>query len=233
MSVNPLARLRVAVVTMAAISLIALSAGPVAADTTPPTDGFYTQNGSSAGLYASDCVANGDDTTTCVDQQLSVFIGKMSDSVSGVTHASQLCVSISRATFSDLTGDFIGVPSWYQGCRVDLPIGSIRIDSKLTSATLAATLVTVDDMVCEKFGCEPGTSRDIVVAASWAGFGPLSANKYRASYDEGTCRSNESFKGTGRSAEIAGAIDGTPVAGDRFGFISSGKSTFRSNCAEV
>ena len=63
MSVKPLARFRNAIVTTAALGLIVLSAGPVAADTTPPSDGFYSQNGSRADLYASDCVANGDDTT--------------------------------------------------------------------------------------------------------------------------------------------------------------------------
>lgn len=233
MSDNPLARFRIAVVTTAALGLIALSAGPVAADTTPPTDGFYTQNGSAADLYSSDCIANGDDTTTCVDQQLSIFIGKMSDSLSGVTHSSQLCIAVSRSTFSDLTGEYVGAPVWFQGCRVDLPSGTIRIDSKLTSATLAATHVTVQDQLCEKFGCEPGSSRDIVVAATWTGFGPLSTNRYRGLYDDGTCRSNESYKGTGRSADVAGSIDGAPVAGDRFGFIQSGKSTFRSSCSEV
>lgn len=232
MNVNPLARLRIAVVTTAALGLIALSAGPVAADTTPPVDGYYTQNGSAADLYASDCVANGDDTTTCVDQQLSIFIGKMSDNLSGVTHSSQLCVSVSRATFSDLTGEYVGTPAWFQGCRVDLPSGTIRIDSKLTSATLISTHVTVEDLLCEKFGCEPGSARDIVVAATWTGFGPLSTSKYRGSYNDGTCRSNESFKGTGRSAEIAGSIDGTSISGDRFGFIQSGKSTLRSRCTE-
>lgn len=233
MSKHPLAGLRLAAVTTAATALIALSAGPVAADTTPPGDAFYSQNGSSAELFASDCTANGHHTVTCADQQVYVFTGKMTDSLSGVTHTSQLCVSLSNYTYSELTGDYVGTPTFEQGCRVDLPTGTIKIDSKLRSASLATTHLTVQDQACEKFGCDPGSARDIVVGASWTGFGPLMTSKSRGSSNDGTCRSNESFMGSTRAADVVGSLDGQALGGDHFGYISSGKYSFRSSCTEV
>ncbi|HEX2754539.1 MAG TPA: hypothetical protein VHM48_03700 [Candidatus Limnocylindrales bacterium] len=233
MSKNPFSGLRLVVSAAAVVGMIAASAGPVAADTTPPGDTSYSQNGSSAELDASSCVSNGDDTVTCADQQIYVFTGKMTDSLSGVTHTSQLCVSLSNYTYSELTGDYVGTPTFEQGCRVDLPTGTIKIDSKLRSASLATTHLTVQDQACEKFGCDPGSARDIVVGASWTGFGPLMTSKSRGSSNDGTCRSNESFKGSTRAADVVGSLDGQALGGDQFGYISSGKYSFRSSCTEV
>lgn len=233
MSKHPFFALRRAVGVVAVVGMIAVSAGPVAADTTPPGDATYSQNGSAAELFASACTSNGDDTQTCTDQQIYVFIGKMSDNVSGVTHASQLCAGLSSYTFSELTGEFVGTPTFERGCRVDLPAGTIKIDGKLLSATLAPTTVTVEDIACEKFACEPGSTRDIVANANWTGFGPLQTSKSRNAWDDGTCRSHDAFKGSSRQADVTGSLDGHDLAADRFGYISSGKSTFRSSCNEI
>jgi hypothetical protein len=111
--------------------------------------------------------------------------------------------------------------------------GAIKIDGKLLSATLAPTTVTVEDQACEKFGCEPGTARDIVVSASWTGFGPLSTQKYRSAFDDGTCRNHDAFKGSNRQADVTGSFDGHDLAAERYGNLSSGKYTFRSSCTEV
>jgi hypothetical protein len=232
-SKHPFFGLRRAVGAIAIVGMIAVSAGPVAADTTPPGDATFSQNGSAAEMFATACTSNGDDTTSCTDQQIYAFIGKMSDNVSGVTHASQLCAGLSSYTFSDLTGEFIGTPTFEHGCRVDLPAGAIKIDGKLLSASLAPTTVTVEDLACEKFACEPGATRDIVVSANWTGFGPLLTSKYRNAFDDGTCRSHEAFKGSNRQADVTGSLDGHDLAADRYGYLSSGKSTFRSSCTEV
>jgi hypothetical protein len=157
----------------------------------------------------------------------------MSDNVSGVTHASQLCAGLSSYTFSDLTGEFIGTPTFERGCRVDVPAGAIKIDGKLLSATLAPTTVTVEDLACEKFACDPGSARDIVVSANWTGFGPPLTSKSRNAWDDGTCRSHDAFKGSNRQADVTGSLDGHDLAADRSGYISSGKYTFRSSCTEV
>jgi hypothetical protein len=224
--------LRLTVGGIVAAGLIAASAGPVAADTTPPGDASYSQNGGSAELSASDCSTDGD-ITTCSDEQIYVFAGKMTDSVTGVTHASQVCAALSSYSYSETDGTYVGTPSFEQGCRVDLPTGSIKIDSKLNSAALAPTTVHVEDGACEKFGCDPGAGRDIVAVATWTGFGPTQSTKYRGSFGDGTCRSHESSKGLSRSAEIDGSLGGQPLGSDRFGGIFSGKFTFRSSCSEV
>ncbi|HXU84352.1 MAG TPA: hypothetical protein VN773_00960 [Verrucomicrobiae bacterium] len=225
--------LRRAVGTIAVVGMLAVSAGPAAADTTPPGDATYSQNGSAAEMFASSCTSNGDDTTTCLDQQIYVFVGKMSDSLTGVIHASQLCAALSIYSVSDLTGEFIGTPTFERGCRVDLPAGSARIDSKLLWATLAPTTVSVEDLACEKFGCAPGSTRDIVVSADWTGFGPLQSSKSRNAWDDSVCRTHEAFKGSNRQADVTGSLDGHDLASDRFAYLSSGKYTFRSSCAEA
>ena len=121
-----------------------------------------------------------------------------------------------------------------RGCRVDLPTGSFRIDSKLGSATLASTHLTIVDEGCEKFGCDPGAGRDVVVSATWTGFGPLRTTKSRSSDGDGTCRVKSSFKGSSRPAEFVGSIDGHPfVLGDSYGSLSAGKYSFVSTCTEV
>jgi hypothetical protein len=88
---RPTPRARFAWISAAVLTLLVLSAGTVAADTTPPADGTFTQNGTSADAYSSACTSNGDDTTTCTEHGLSVFSGKMSDSFSGVSHRNQVC----------------------------------------------------------------------------------------------------------------------------------------------
>ena len=224
---------RLGAVAAAVIGLLVVSVGSVAADTTPPGDVNYSQSGSFAELYAGSCTSNGDDTTTCTNQSISLFSGKMTDSASGVVHTNQLCVTLSSYTVDEFSGDFVGTPSFERGCRVDLPSGSFRFDGRLTSAVLADTTVRVVDELCDKFGCEPGAGRDVVVAASWSGFGPLRTSKARFSSDDGTCRSHESYKGSSRAADGAGTFDGQPIVGDDvFSQLQSGKTTFTSSCSE-
>jgi hypothetical protein len=228
------AGLRLAAATAAVVGLLAVSVGPVAADTTPGGDASYSQNGSSAGLYASSCTDNGNDTFTCVEQDISVFSGKMTDSLSGVTHSSQVCASVASYTVDAITGDYLGDPVYEYGCRADLASGAIRFGSKLSSASLAATHVTIDQWVCDdQKECVPGASRDVVVAATWTGFGPTSTGKYRSSGNDGTCRYSDWFKGSDRSANVTASFDGQPVSGDQGGYLSSGRSGFKSACTQV
>jgi hypothetical protein len=212
--------------------MITATAVPVAADTTPPGDASYSQNGSSADLYASSCSSDGE-TTSCTEQGLYAFVGKMTDSASGVVHTSQVCVSLASYAYSEDTGELVGTPSFEEGCRVDLPAGTLRIDSKLRSAALSPTTVSVEDQACDKFGCEPGSARDIVVVATWTGFGPIQTSKYRGSFGDGTCRSREASRGSSRSADVVGSLDGADLAGDVSGSLFSGRYSFRSSCREV
>ena len=225
--------LRATAAAAAVIGRLVVSVAPVAAATTPPGTTSYSQSGSSAEAFSSSCTSNGDATQTCSDQQIYVFTGKMTDSLSGKTHSSQVCASLAHYTYSELTGDFVGTPSFEQGCRVDVPTGTIKIDAKLHWATLVATHVSIEDEACQKFGCDPGSARDIVVSASWAGFGPLMVSKSHSSSNDGTCRSNESFKGSNRSAVVIGSLDGQDIIGDASGNLFSGRYSFQSRCTEV
>jgi hypothetical protein len=226
-------RFRLAWISAAILALMVLSAGTAAADTTPPASGTFTQNGTSAEVYSSSCTPNGNDTTTCSDLGMSVFAGKMTDSFSGVSHGNQVCASVGTYTFDDVTGEPVGEPVFESGCKVGLPKGSIQIGKNLSSVKLATTTIEVHEYVCDDYTCEPVTSRDIAAGGTWTGVGPTSASKYRSSYDDGTCRYNDSGKGSNRQATFAGTIDGQSPSGDVYASISNGKFSYRSRCIEI
>jgi hypothetical protein len=97
-------RFRSALTAAAVIALLVLSTGSAAAATPPPGgDATFTQNGKSADASSGECASNGDGTSTCSDVGISVFAGKMSDNVSGVTHANQVCVFLDLSTIDDAT----------------------------------------------------------------------------------------------------------------------------------
>lgn len=228
---RPSPRSRFAWITAAVLALLLLSAGSVAADTTPPADGKFTQNGTSAEVYTSTCTAPVGDTTTCSDVGLSVFAGKMSDSFSGVSHRNQVCAHITTYTIDLATGDYLGEPAFESGCQVDLPNGTVRAAKDLTSVKLATTTLQLDEYVCDEFSCEPVSNRDVTVGGTWTGVGPTSSWKYRSSSDGGTCRTYDSGKGSGREASFVGAVDGESLNGEAW--ITNGRFTFRSRCSEA
>lgn len=224
-------RTRFGLASVAVIALLVLSAGSVAADTSPGT-GTFTQNGKSADAYAGGCDSNGDGTSTCWDGGLSVFAGKMSDNFSGVSHANQVCVNLDTYTIDDATGDYVGEPIFESGCTVDLPNSTLTFGRNLTSATLATTTISIDQYVCDEYTCVPGSSRDVTVGGTWTGAGSIYFQKYRSASDDGTCRSNDAGKGSFRDASFSGTIAGHSL-GDTYGSISDGKFTYRSRCIEV
>jgi hypothetical protein len=226
-----LPRARLGLASAAVIALLALSAGSVAADTSPGP-GTFTQNGKSADVYTGECESNGDGTSTCWDAGLSIFAGKMSDSFSGVSHANQVCVNVDSYTYDDATGDFVGNPIFESGCKVDLRSGTLTFGRNLSSATLATTTISIQQYVCDKDTCTPGSSRDVTVSGTWTGIGPSYFQKYRSTSDDGTCRSNESGKGSFRDASVSASIAGHSLV-DSYGSISDGKFTYRSRCIEV
>jgi hypothetical protein len=202
------------------VALLVLSAGSVAADTSPGGDGTFTQNGTSGEVYSGSCTPNGDDTTTCSDGGLSVFVGKMSDSFSGVSHGSQVCAYNSTYTFDDLTGDVVGQPTYESGCQVDLPNGTLTVGRNLTSLTLRATTISIEQYICDDEGnCEEGSSRDVTVAGTWTGFGPIWASKSRSSGDDGTCRYSDSGKGSSREASFVGSLGGLSIGTDGYAYL--------------
>jgi type 1 fimbria pilin len=220
-------------ILIAVLVLLMLSAGSVAADTAPGGGGTFTQNGTTGDVYTSSCTPNGDDTSTCEERGLSVFTGRMSESISGVSHRDQVCVYLSTYTADDRTGELVGDPVFESGCAVDVPSGTVTVGKNLTSIRLSATTVEVYQFVCDKVSCEPGPSRDVRVVGTWTGFGSIFASKYRSSSDDGLCRSHESGKGSSREASFAGNVDGDAFGDDAYASIASGKFTFRSRCIEA
>jgi hypothetical protein len=233
MSYRSMPRSRLAWISAAVLTLMVLSAGTAAADTAPPASGAFTQNGTSANVYSSSCTPNGDDTTTCADLGLSVFAGKMTDSLSGVSHANQVCANLGTYTFDDASGELVGDPIFEWGCEVDLPKGTILVGKNLSSVKLAATTIEVHEYVCDEYTCEPVTSRDIAAGGTWTGVGPTYATKYRSSSDDETCRYNDSGKGVNREATFVGTIDGQSPGGDVWASIATGKFSYRSRCIET
>ena len=80
--------------------------------------------------------------------------------------------------------------------------------------------------------CVPGSSREVTVAGTWTGVGPISYSKYRSVGDDGTCRYDEAATGHSRQASFSGKLDGQSLSVD-YASISDGKSTYRSRCSEV
>jgi hypothetical protein len=227
-------RFRSALTAAAVIALLVLSTGSAAAATPPPGgDTTFTQNGRGADANSGGCVSNENGTSTCSDIGISVFAGKMSDNVSGVTHANQVCVSLDLYTLDDATKTLVGDPVSEAGCKADLPNGTIVFGSKLTAVTLATTTISIQQMVCsDKLTCVPGSSRDVTVAGTWTGVGPISSSKYRSVGDDGTCRYDEAGKGYSRQASFSGTVAGQGLSLDSAS-ITDGKSTYRSRCSEI
>jgi hypothetical protein len=134
-----ISRTRFGLASAAVVALLVLSAGSVAADTGPGGDGTFNQKGNSADAFAGGCLSNGDDTSTCWDVGLSGFAGKMSDSLSGVTHTDQVCVFRDGYTVVDATGELLADPVSEGGCKADLPTGTLRFGKDLAWVTLATT----------------------------------------------------------------------------------------------
>lgn len=216
----------------ALIALLVLSTGAVSADT-GPIGGTFTQNGKSADAGSGDCVSNGDGTVTCSGLGISVFLGKMSDSVSGVTHANQACAYTDRFTYSEATGEIVGEYISEYGCEVDLPSGQLAFGRNLSTATLKTTTVTLERWDCDELACELVSTRDVAVAGTWTGIGPTMTSKWRSTFDDGTCRYADAGKGSSREASFTGSIGGASLGPDTFASIRDGKSTFRSRCIEI
>jgi hypothetical protein len=210
---------------------LAISAGSVAADTTPAIGGTFTQHGTSADVFSSTCRPGPADTTACIEQGISAFTGKMTESVSGTRFRNQICVH--RATFAyDEAGDLVGEPVFEFGCVVDRPAGTLTIGKNLSSVTLATTTIEVSELVCDEFACAPGPSRGVTVRGTWTGVGSITVSRSHSSFDDGTCRSSDSSKGSFRSASFEGTLDGLAIGDDVQAGIAGGRFSYRTRCVE-
>jgi hypothetical protein len=227
-------RTRLGLASAAMLVLVAVSSAPVSADTGPVGDGTYTQNGTSAYLSSGDCRSNGDGTSTCSQAELSVFVGKMRDTLSGVTHSRQVCYFTATSTYDDETGEILDGFGYDAGCADESSIKSLSVGSKLSSVVLAATTISIQRFTCEDKAeeCVPGAIRDVTVSGTWTGVGPVYSSKDRSAGDDGFCRYAQSSSGSNREALFSGTVDGQAVT-DADTWLQDGKMTFRSRCVEV
>jgi hypothetical protein len=224
---------RLVTVAAGVIGIMLLAAAPVAADTGPTGDKSYSQTGFTAQAYPTTCSEDGD-ILTCTDVGFWAFTGKLKDGTSQLSHLNQLCVELGTRSFNSATGEDVGQPVFERGCAVDVPNGAIQIDSKLGSATVSATTLTIEQLDCSSkdVDCITVSSRDVSITGSWIGTGAVSSNADRSHGDDGLCRYSESFKGSGRSASFTGTIGDESFSSDDVAFLSSGRETFRSRCDE-
>lgn len=207
-----------------ALVLLALAAAPVAADTVPIENFSFSRSGLSADASTEECVDNNDGSTTCSDMAIVLFAGKTRTGGEGANRGTELCAFVNTRTF--VSGAFIDFSQEF-GCTTELGAGS-AIAKDLSTATLTPTTVTIQGQTCDEFGCEP-TEREIEVAGTWTGVGPVIRETVRLVSDDGVCDFRDRSSGTFREATFSGTFAGQPFEA-QFGSLSNGKFSFSQRC---
>ena len=217
----------------AVIALLVLSTGSVAAATGPATVIRSSENAKIAGANLDGCTSNGDGTTTCSGGGLFVYAGKFTTILTGVTHLNKVCAGTHSFTIDDATGVFIGRRVSEAGCVTDLPRDMLEFGTNLTSVTLEPTTITIQQTVCvDNVGCVPGASRDVTVAGTWTGIGPISLSTYHSNGYDGPCHFNALGKLYFRNASFQGTVAGVSLD-QALASIFDQKSNFNSRCNEA
>jgi hypothetical protein len=209
-------RIRPAGVTLAILASLLLAAPAAAAS--PWTS--FSQSGTSAYADTYDCWENPDGTETCENQSLYVFGGTMKASGEPTRKGEQVCYSEFSYTYDPTTGDFFGDEGVF-GCTFDA--GTLTID-KLTSVTLAPTVIELTTWECDEFDCTETPAGSTTVYGTWTGFGPVMSQKSRSTFDDGSCVQVYADRGRMREASFAGSFDAQYAA------ILEGRFTFRTTC---
>jgi hypothetical protein len=214
------------VLIFAAMLVFALASTGTAQAAPPVT---FTEKGVSAfGDWESCSEERG--VTTCTFVSLSAFEGTQK-SGSETFNGTRVCLFID--TFSFRRGP--GPPpsdsdTFEEGCST-APAGTLAVATDLSSATLQAATVTINELECTEFDCTPtGSSREVVVAADWTATGPLSSFSGRFKFDNGTCTETFSEKGESREAAATATLDGTSLGESLFAAITRGTFTFKTTC---
>jgi len=228
------ARLRqsLTAVVLVIMLLPLLAASALAAP--PATDSWsFTQKGLSADAGESVCTTTGD-LVTCTGRSVSIFSGHFREQGSGAIVGTQVCVSYYTDVWNETTGEPVSFTSEF-GCTTD--VGSAtNIQRDVSSATIAATTVTLQSETCERVGdefeCTVGEeTRDVVVEGTFTATSPTVRQSYRNFYDDGVCIFRDSFRGTSASAMFVGTIDGEAVeiGNDENGYSQIGNGTWSSS----
>jgi len=206
---------------VAALAAVILMAGPALA---AQPQSVFKASGTSAFADDSSCTENEDGSTTCAGTLLDVFAGKSKELGTSTMFSERICYNQFSDTF-DPTGESIESTGVF-GCALDT--GTLTIDN-LTSITLAETEVSLVEFVCDNDGCTESPDGTVVVEGTFTGVGPISSQKGKFRFDDGTCFFADAQKGISREASFSGTVNGDPFAAE-FAFISQGKFSFRTTC---
>jgi len=186
----------------------------------------FKESGTSAFAEADfSCTDNEDGSTTCTGTFLDVFAGKSKELGTSTMRSERVCYSQFSDTFDTATGEFIEFTG-VSGCAFDT--GTLTIDN-LTSITLAETEIPLFEFVCDLDRCTESPDGTVVVEGTFTGVGPISSQKGKFRFDDGTCTSADAQKGIFRDASFSGTVNGDPFAAE-FASIGQGKFSFRTTC---
>lgn len=211
------ARIRLASAIVALMAAL-LVAAPVAAAS---PWGASRQAGTNA--YASNdaCTDNADGSVTCQGASVDVFEGSTRESGGRTRKGEHACYGEYRYTYDPTTGETAESHGRF-GCTFDA--GTVAVD-RLTSITLAPTVIELTTMDCDATTCTESPGGTTTVHGTWTGAGPIVSHKGRSRYDDGTCLQAFSDSGRFREASFDGSIEATSAQ------MADGTFTFKTDCA--
>lgn len=219
MSLGRFSQLRILFALSIAVLVLGMMASSAAAASGPGTaaggrireSGTYTY----ASSFSTSCTEQ-KGRTVCTDTYLDVY--------SNSEYGTEACLSVE--TYALTRRGYDSISSEY-GCS-PVEAGAFTVNSKLSSATLSPTVITLNTYSCNRMSCTVSSSRDVTVSATFTGTGELSSYSGRGSFKEGDCTYKYSYKGSSRQAAVALTLDG--VTSDASGSIGTETYTFSTNC---
>lgn len=191
----------------------------------------FSEKGVTAQAQVTDCGESGG-VMTCEATGVYAFDGKQK--VSGIRPEKGTFVCADVFTFLYRGEDDFAVLSEESGCAL-APRGTLSVGSKLSSAVLAPTAVTLEELKCAPTGPDTGTcevvgSREVTVSARLTATGGVTRMAHRESFGDEGCTLSFSAKTTGRGATPVITLDGERVAGRAFGSIERGTFRVKGSC---
>jgi hypothetical protein len=207
---------RAASLVIAIVAVFTLAA-PVAAASQWTT---FRQTGINAFAFNDACVDNPDGTVTCEGQSIDVFEGRILETGQPTFRGEQVCYNEHREIFDPGTGETVD-SSFSFGCTREANTLTSR---RLTSVTLAPTVIELTEVVCDPSGCTESDGGSITVHGTWTGAGPTISQRGRFRLDDGTCIQVNADKSKSRQATFEGSIDTVDAR------LGRGSFTFRTTC---
>ena len=226
---------------LAAICMLAMTAGASAAATTPtPQDYFFDERGLTAHASWQSCQEpDPSGVTHCVSINVFAFDGRQHNRDAELGHAntafSYLCVTRFEEAF---TADGWAEAPFSEGGCVDDP-DMVVDDLDLVEISAALDLVeercvVVDPETGETI-CEPGSTRTVDVDLVFTGVGEVMSDRWTSTgttvVDGVRCHTRFASAGTGREALATIQIGEEDPGPSAFAFMVDGRTRSAQNCA--